>query len=54
VDFPQPSEPSKVMNGRRGMRAILKQIAALVESRAVGPRAEKDCAAKGNRAIGVR
>src|SRR2546423_751839 len=31
VDFPQPSEPSKVMNGRRGMRAIVKQVGAIVD-----------------------
>ena len=31
VDFPQPSEPSKLMNGKRDMVSILKQSSGFVE-----------------------
>src|SRR5947207_7269258 len=31
VDFPQPSEPSKVMNGNRTMVSIFKQRSTIVE-----------------------
>jgi hypothetical protein len=34
VDFPQPSEPSNVIKGKRGMMSILSQSGAVVESRA--------------------
>jgi hypothetical protein len=33
VDFPQPSDPSNVINGGRGMISILKHRNAIVESR---------------------
>jgi hypothetical protein len=31
VDLPQPSDPSNVMNGSRGMMSIVKQASAVVE-----------------------